>query len=406
MYSTTSYRKSIGTAIRSFAWAMSLMLLACSCIFEKESGYVQPADNGAVTLVLSIGTADGYQTKSYNDQTNGEGSIKNLRMIMFRKEGSEWVWEHQLFYNDFSAGENPIKIKVTPGQRRLYFFANENTARLKMWDASRTTYTNFSFPDGKMTVDELSQIVIENFSYIDPDNGSGPDFSPGGTLQDLIPMTGIKDITIESPGLSGTFTTYGYVEMERCISETDIHIGMANDGDMTGKSLKINYVSINNAPSRQYLLKGADSEGRVLLPPGVDYNFTVKHISDVPLEIAGLKIGSGGTEETLYNRFYITENPFGRCANIQEVGGSTANHLETDGYTGQPTTITLCYTYNDGVHHPFEKIITKDLPYIIRNNRLIINAIVLPPEQTETFEIDVKVETQWIDRIEDIPAYN
>lgn len=404
MYRKTSYIKSIVTAIRSLALAVILLNLACSCIFEKESGDVQPVDDGKVTLVLSIG--DNHPTKSYNDPTNGEGTIKNLRLIMFRKDGSDWIWENQYFYNDFTSAENPIKIEVTPGERRLYFFANENTARLKLRASSGTTYSNFSFPDGATTVDELNRIVIENFSYIDPDNGSGPDFSPGGTLQDLIPMTGIREFTIESPGLSGTFTTYGYVEMERCISETDIHIGMANDSDMTGKSLKINYISINDAPSRQYLLKGTDSEGRVMLPSGSDYNFTVKHISDVPKEIAGLKIGSGGTEETLYNRFYITENPYGTCANIQEVGGSTANHLESDGYTGQPTTITLCYTYNDGVHRPFEKIITKDLPYIVRNGRLIINAIVLPPEKTETFEIDVKVETQWIDRIEDIPAYN
>lgn len=392
--------------IRGLAIAIAPLVMVCSCILEKDSGIVKTDDNGKVTLVLSIGDASGQATKSFNDPTNGEGTIKNLRMIMFRKVGSNWVWENQIFYNDFSSGENPIKIEVTPGQRRLYFFANENTARLKMRDASGTTYSNFSFPDGEMTVDELKRIVIENFSYIDPDNGSGPDFSPSGELQDYIPMTGIKDFTIEDPGLSGTFTTYGYVEMERCISETDIHIGMENGSDMTGKSLKINYVSINDAPSRQYLLKETDSEGRVMLPSYIDYNFTVKHISDQPKEIANLMIGSGGTEETLYNRFYITENPFGRCANIQEVGGSTANHLESDGYTGQPTTITLCYRYDDGVHRPFDKIITKDLPYIIRNGKLIINAIVLPPEKTETFEIDVKVETQWIDRIEDIPAYN
>ena len=392
--------------IRDLALAIVPLVMVCSCILEKDSGNAKPADNGKVTLVLSIGNADVQQTKSYNDPTNGEGTIKNLRMIMFRKEGSGWVWEHQIFYNDFSSGENPIKIEVTPGQRRLYFFANENTARLKMRDASGTSYSSFSFPDGEMTVDELERIVIENFSYIDTDDGSGPDFSPSGELKDYIPMTGIKDFTIEDPVLSGTFTTYGYVEMERCISETDIHIGMENGSDMTGKSLKINYVSINDAPSRQYLLKETDSEGRVMLPSYIDYNFTVKHISDQPKEIANLKIGSGGTEETLYNRFYITENPFGRCANIQEVGGSTANHLESDGYTGQPTTITLCYRYDDGVHRPFDKIITKDLPYIIRNGKLIINAIVLPPEKTETFEIDVKVETQWIDRIEDIPAYN
>lgn len=392
--------------IRDLALAIVSLVMVCSCILEKDFGNAKPADNGKVTLVLSIGNADVQQTKSYNDPTNGEGTIKNLRMIMFRKEGSGWVWEHQIFYNDFSSGENPIKIEVTPGQRRLYFFANENTARLKMRDASGTSYSSFSFPDGEMTVDELERIVIENFSYIDTDDGSGPDFSPSGELKDYIPMTGIKDFTIEDPGLSGTFTTYGYVEMERCISETDIHIGMENGSDMTGKSLKINYISINDAPSRQYLLKETDSEGRVMLPSYIDYNFTVKHISDQPKEIANLKIGSGGTEETLYNRFYITENPFGKCANIQEVGGSTANHLESDGYTGQPTTITLCYRYDDGVHRPFDKIITKDLPYIIRNGKLIINAIVLPPEKTETFEIDVKVETQWIDRIEDIPAYN
>lgn len=392
--------------IRGLAFAIAPLVMVCSCILEKDSGIVRTDDNGKVTLVLSIGDATGQATKSFNDPTNGEGTIKNLRMIMFRKVGSNWVWENQIFYNDFNSGENPIKIEVTPGQRRLYFFANENTARLKMRDASGTTYSNFSFPDGEMTVDELKRIVIENFSYIDPDNGSGPDFSPSGELQDYIPMTGIRDFTIEDPGLSGTFTTYGYVEMERCISETDIHIGMKNGSKMEGKSLKINYVSINDAPSRQYLLKETDSEGRVMLPSYIDYNFTVKRISDQPKEIAGLEIGSGGTAETLYNRFYITENPFGRCANIQEVGGSTADHLESDGYTGQPTTITICYRYDDGVHRPFEKIITKDLPYIIRNGKLIINAIVLPPEETETFEIDVKVETQWIDRIEDIPAYN
>ncbi|MGN1232957.1 MAG: fimbrial protein [Candidatus Cryptobacteroides sp.] len=402
----TSFTAHIFRNIRGIAAVIIPLFLLCSCIYEKEVAGVVPESGDKVTLVLSIGNATSSPTKSYNDLSNGEGTIRNLRMIIFKKAGTSWVWEHQMFYEDFSSGENPIKIEVTPGQRRIYFFANENTARLRLRSASGTTYSDFTFPEGETTVDELERIVIENFSYIDPDTGSGPDFSPAGTIQDYIPMTGIKEFTIIDPGQSGTFTTYGFVEMERCISEADIHIGMKNGSNMTGKSLKINYVSINNAPSRQYLLKTSDNDGRIILPSLLDYNFTVKHISDTPKEVADIQIGSGGTEATLYNKFYITENPFGRCANIQEVGGSTSDHLEEDGYSGQPTTITLCYRYDDGVHRPFDKIITKDLPYIIRNGKLIINAIILPPDETETFEIDVKVETQWIDRIEDIPAYN
>lgn len=383
------FKAFISSRLSTVITTILIGMMAVSCIYEHLPQTEESGGSVALYLVLN---ADGPATRAFNDPENGEGTVKKLRIIIFDWRYGQWIWEKQVLIDDFSSSADPVKVEVEPGRKRVYLIANDNVSTYALYQGG--SFSSFVFSNSQLTSRMLEQVVVEKFSYIDPDTGKGPDFSGPWTEQDLLPMVCVKELEITREQALNNVPVLATFALQRCICEADVNISLKEGADMTGKTIAVEYVSIDDNPSHQYLIENKDEQSRTLLPSG-DKRFSVKYVPSAPVDIV---------TGTLSHNFYLTENPYGTYANVREVGSDFSNHLEAEGYSGITTKLTICYDYSES-NSTSRKTITRDLPYIIRNGRLIVNAVIVPPQDSHSFDIDVKVDTRWTDRLENVPVF-
>ena len=216
-------------------------------------------------------------TRSYLDAT-GRGTIQRLDVLVFQKVAEGYLLESKMTVDDFgesgttwedidanwqadpikSFGDGHCVMRVTPGKKRFYFFANCDKATLKRYSDKST----FSFDDisSIRNEEDLKDIVIEKFSY------SNPQYDE----TDLLPMTGVLDYEVTEDEHQ-TVTSPAQIELTRAVSKVTVKARLDVTGyyksstkttylpsDSQAKSGEVTYVSlqtfsISNNPTYSYL---------------------------------------------------------------------------------------------------------------------------------------------------------
>ncbi|ADV42740.1 fimbrial protein [Bacteroides helcogenes] len=361
----------------------SLFFLLCAaltgCTQQEENPSIQNTD--LVNVAIHLGSST---TRSYTDT---EGTVKKLRVLVFNKKtDNTYEFEKQKMWTDFTNENNDENtIQISSGAKRFYFFANDDMADFRL----HSTGAAYNFDDGATatyTEDELKDIVIHQFEY-------------KGTLTytaaDLLPMTAMTEQSINR--MNGQ---YVYTTLTIAVAQVTLKMKL-NAPLTTGATLKLVYARIGNNPTNEYFFPqyepktGSETTGKVKLPSydASDYNNSAVYTPADYVDIT--------TAEQEIANFYVHENPYGKGGT--QDGSTLDDH--TTGYQGSSSKLNLFYEYTMGTDH-FQKGVLKDLPYLVRNGKLEITATVTPPSNTsETYSIIVQVETQWIQKTEDVPTF-
>lgn len=365
-------RQIMNSRISNIIYIALLLLAGAFSSCSKE----EPDTNAAkeeVPVIIHI--VDNAISRSY---VNNDGTIKLFRIIVFakQKDGS-WVYEKQVVFHDFSpTAESPCTIMLTEGEKKFYFFANDDKADLY----SYSTGLPFAFEDDRgYTENQLMDIAISQFSY------SNAKYD----ISDLLPMTGFVTYTVTRSTSQSTS-----VVMTRAVAKVKIFVKL-NAALPAGQSLKVVLASIANNPTMEYFYPRNNSDGQVQLPSydADNYAHRATNKLETPITIT--------TTSQLVMQGYLHENPYGTGGYLS--GTKLADHLI--GYSGESSRIDLIYNYNNGTDN-FEKGVLSDIPYLERNNELDLSVTITPPSSaTESFDINVKVIANWTDKYEEVPTY-
>ena len=407
-------------------------------------------------------------TRSYLDAT-GRGTIKRLDVLVFQKVAEGYLLESKMTVTDFgesgttwedidanwqadpikSFGDGHCVMRVTPGKKRFYFFANCDKATLKRYSDKST----FSFDDisSIRNEEDLKDIVIEKFSY------SNPQYDE----TDLLPMTGVLDYEVTEDEHQ-TVTSPAQIELTRAVSKVTVKARLDVTGyyksstkttylpsDSQAKSGEVTYVSlqtfsISNNPTYSYLYPQytgetsqvyATDDGTtkevVKLPSyeSSDYQTAGMNTLDKAIEFTSTNTNYTTTEEvtetsgtttttsthyfTAYRDLgsvYVLENPFGTGSTT---GGKRLNDQTAGVYKnmGSASRLTISYTNKKKSGSSLTtqtNSVLRDIPYLERNGELQILATILLPSTTynpETFDVYIQVQSTWTPREEDVPAF-
>lgn len=350
-------------------------LCVASCSKNEEPEIVSSRD---INLTISFGYL--ASSRSYTD-IDGDGTIQRFLILVYSKQDDgSYAFEKKLTILDFDPSGKVI-IRVTPGEKRFYFFANYDKADIV--DFSTGKKYNFDLALDNIREETVKNLVIRQFSMSDAKF----------TKDDLLPMTSIRDYTVldqDNQTMSGT------VYMTRCIAKISVSMKLKNSLS-SSESLSVKYLTIGNNPSYSWLLPRENDKGQVDLPSynAGDYLTGMSYTPDTPTPITtSLKdIGS----------VYVHENPYG--TGPLRNGVKEADHLAADGYVGLPSRMTVFFTYYNG-RESVDKGMLVDLPFICRNDHMSIVCTVTPPSSdSETFDIKVTVTGNWTQKVEDVPTY-